>query len=589
MIPCRKAREELLRELDRELSTDRALALDEHLAHCERCAQLARESAAVEELLAELAEPPAAGVDIERNVEAIARRLEPRARPVGSSRFFVKAAVAAAAALAIGWAAWRIAHETPPAPQVVIEAPPPVAEPSAPAPEVAVLAPAEPEFLDAEPRFDPARRESALEATRGLLREESVTLRALASASEAREFAERVETRFRGLGLERWPLVRLVAGQLDDEELGRAAVRFTGARGDRLALLELERRAANDVEGVLALLDAGESASAAVAAACLDPRFEVAVAERMAFWPPAECARLVEAAVRANHDASERGVQRLAALGAAGVEALVRLDLDGAIARGATVAALERIPGAPKLVAELARRPGAPVEQFASLAGDLRAIETLPWLAELARERRSRDAGIDALVRAARVESFAMLLDLSLLGFAEAQAIERGLAALAERDEHAPAELARSMLARGDSQRCGRLLDLLVADSDARYVDALLAFAAHADLAAEERELALDAIGEFGSEEHVESLVALFRGLEPDERRLAASCLIAIERLGGRRAIERLLAGAPRRLSERVLEIFERPTGGSVSRVQLSRAVEPLLDARIPVGPGGSQ
>lgn len=612
MSSCRKVREQVLRELDRELSLDAALALEEHLAQCAACAKFARSAQAIEEQLLALAEPPATSVDLERNLAEISRRLRADATRRPRNRapriaFAVAGIAAAVLALLAGLRWWlaRSPEPTQPSAPLVESAPresaPAHAEPSiVPQPpdesEVASAldaeAPGEPstptdvagKVAEHDSRVDPLRREAALEVMRDLLRESSPLLEARASRTGALAFAQRVDELAREHELVLWPLPRLAESLFDERDVGAAAMCYAGLRGDRLAQLELERRATTELPALLARLDALDSRSSAVAAACVDARVQREVLARLREFAPADAARVLTAALSRPdvlEEQREPALHMLFDLGSEALSAWIELDRLGALERQALRRAVGELPGGSQRVAALASSAREDLDYWIDLCADLEVLESLAWLESLARERRTRESATAGLSAMARAPALDTLLRLSLRGLVGIDELERAFGVLALRAPSELRPLATAVLDRGDSAATSLLVDLSIAEVPQRSVTLLIEVAARAGVVPEERELAFDAIGEFGTETQVHELIAVFRTLGARERRLAASCAIAIERLGGRQALERLLAGAPRRHLERVLEVFDRSTSASVSRVQLARALEPVLDPKL--------
>ncbi len=701
MSGCRECREAVLRELDRELSLDRALALDAHVAACRECAEFARRANHIDEALLRLAEPPEENVDVERNVRDVLRRIASDPRTTVGSRAMQWRRVAAVAALTLvtagAWFAARwnrnesdVASTNSPttspitspmasndgAPPFDIEQRDELREPrdsqaiereaaGIAAPRVATevqiegAAQAHSEQRDASSalavdahsdndrdgerdgdgdsadrrsadvaatptafdvaaggaeadivdpnvanaavdatRFDSARHEDARNALRAVLIQESAALPACANVEAARAFVARVDDSAPSNALAGWPMARLAASLFDDgeREVARAALRYVGLRGDRLTQFELERRADGDIEALLARVDSGDESSAALARACLDSKLGAQVRAALLAWPAARAAHVFETALalegvdlaQRTIDEAKRSIdeaqrkhtlESLALCGESSIEPTLRLLHAHALGRDEAFAALATVPDIAARLAGVATtsRERFDVDVLAAALAHVRSFEALPWLENLARDPRRRATAVRTLIAYTTPEAFDALLGLWARGSIDATAIDEALAALQVVGPSAVARCGTLCAASGDPLRVSLFLDLLVASNDARDVPALTALAASADVALEERELAVDAVGDFGGVDDIPALVEVLRSLTARERRLAATVVAALYRLGATRAVELALAGAPRRHTERVLEILSHPSVGSVSLVQLARALEPLV------------
>lgn len=102
---CREARALLQRAADGELALEDRLALDAHVAECERCAPLARRLEELEHAFARFPEPPVDSLDLDAQVRAVRARIAGDARTERTRRFTLsldaRRALVAAAVLAL--------------------------------------------------------------------------------------------------------------------------------------------------------------------------------------------------------------------------------------------------------------------------------------------------------------------------------------------------------------------------------------------------------------------------------------------------------------------------------------------------------
>lgn len=164
-------------------------------------------------------------------------------------------------------------------------------------------------------------------------------------------------------------------------------------------------------------------------------------------------------------------------------------------------------------------------------------------------------------------------------------------------DEELPPSL-RDLLARNSSVVLDRvrsaledgavgdaldLCELCVAARHASMAPALIELCGSRLLPSEERMLAAESVGEVGRERDAQGLTANLRNLSRGERRVAALCLVSAHALAGDDAVREALAGASPQLISQVLSMLHRrgaPGRSAASLVQLSRALEPILESR---------
>jgi predicted anti-sigma-YlaC factor YlaD len=585
---CRIARRWVLRELDRDLSVDQALELDAHVASCRACRVLSQRAAVLDEALLALGEPPVERLDVERSVRAIAGRIDvvelERGRRVRALR--VAGALATAVAI-VAVFAWEVLRHpaAPRTPDVASEGPrtQPAATGLPPPPREAVAD-------SNEPALDIARLEAAREEVREHLRAAATDLPELAARPAALAFAAKVDAARDTPTLVAWPIVRIAGGLTADGDplVARAAKRYLGVRGDRLAQRVLQDRWSadnSDREALLALLDIGEPAFDVLVQGCRHR--DVGELARSRLSDDALAVRVLERALRdASAEPEQQAplVDELVRRGPDAALALLRLARDAALERDTALRALDRVPQARRVLGELvqsessrANPSGFDADLMIAACARVQPPEAVNWLAAQCRDPHRRPAALDALSAYEAPDAFAALLDLQR----EAR-LDRGDLTLpldarfARGSEHLLA-LTEDFIA-ADAGHATAWLELLVERADPLAGPSLTRIAAAPTLPEEDRELAARAVGDFGRANDVRRLTEVFRALDGRERRLAAVCVDSIHRLGGDEAVSNLLAGAPRRHTERVLDVLRKRSPESVSLVQLSRALDPVIE-----------
>lgn len=628
MNGCRAMRTAILRELDRELPLDRAIEIDEHVGSCAACRAFLERAGALEELLHALGEPPLERVDVERNLRAISARIRdetrlhlpqpglprPGLRRLSASRLGLSqlglsqpgriALVAAAIALVAYLAALFATRDRQPhAPTDVddvastdatthgtsietarVEGVAPV-EGAGELPALGDEPQSDDEpVLDDEPAFDAQRLARARISMRELLASAGTRLAPGATSADALGFADEIDAARRGSTLEGWPATRLVATLIRDEDptVARAALRYLGVRGDRLALFAIEERidgGALEQDALLALLDLGEPGVEALARTLGNESSRAAAIAGLARWPHERAIRALHAALSLR-GASQALVVELGRFGAPAVKALLTLANSGAIDLTLTLDVLATMPDAPHVLGEmLLNGVSLDAELAFAACARLQPETALPWLAERCRSGDARAAAFDCLAAYAAPAALDLRLDL-----------------MRERDtsDAALQRLARDLVGRGEErliesvQRCAQtperaalLLDALIASGEPEVIPGLAQFACAAELPATERELALRAIGDVGERDDAHWLTDVLAQLGDGERRLVAVCVDALHRLGGDEAVARALANAPRRRVERVLAVLRQRSPQSLSLVQLARALDLTLEREL--------
>lgn len=178
------------------------------------------------------------------------------------------------------------------------------------------------------------------------------------------------------------------------------------------------------------------------------------------------------------------------------------------------------------------------------------------------------------------VDLVVALWDRRLVGAGELSAPLQDLLA---RNASIVLDRVRYTLEIGDVGAALDLCELCVAARHSALAPALIELCGSRLLPSEERMLAAESVGEVGSERDAEGLTANLRNLSRGERRVAALCLVSAHALAGDDVVREALAGASPQLIHQVLSMLHRrgaPGRSSASLVQLSRALEPLLESR---------
>jgi len=598
-VSCRKERRRILKRLDLSLALEEELLLERHLADCDACDAFQERAAALEEGLARLPEPRTERVGVEGAVAAIRARIDARPagrpRPRRGLRRWAPIAAGVAAALLLALFAPGTRDAVPP------EAPEPRTrivtgqEARSEEQQRAATAPSSrpptPAAGDEDARLDLERLADAREEVRALLLGSAPALAPAAAQPDARTFFESVERSTRHLRLQQWPVPRIVAGILESgpAEEARAAARYLGQLGDRTSVAALERAVARGdvlVDVVRALRDVGTGGLGGLELAARAPGHRSGALAAIGAVGGAEAANAVERIARL--DARTTGavpadvLAALVGLGDPGLDPLLRLGRDALVEEEVLLARLDAIPGAgTALVERLATWRARRIDGLQMrAAAQLEPERALPLIADMCLERSSRLAALDCLARAEDPGAVAALARLWSAGRISSAVLAPFAREAVERDPKRLAWAADRAAARGDAGALEDLLELFVTSGSRSAAPALSILARSPALGAAERRSAVLAIGEVGGEEHAQALVELFRSLGPDERHLAAACLLVAHELAGEEASLRALEGAPPRSAQSILSLLlRRDAEGrtTVSIYKLARELEPVL------------
>ena len=579
MISCREARSRILPAIDGSLKIERVFELEEHLRGCDGCRARYEEARALDAALGRLPEPPVDRIDLDRAVAAVNAAIDradipvPALPPRRRTAWWIPIGVGAIAAAVLLFFFLRTRpSEEVRAPEIVVEPPPPVVpQPEAP--------------LPSEP-LDPARLERARSEIRCLLASAADLLH-----GPADELAQRIDEGARDLHRTNWPVLRLVEANLADPDplVARAAARYLGVRGDRLALRALEGVLGEPWIGVDAALALCDADADGLAAALREPRASALVVARLAERRDERSARLLEDFLR---DARGRNpllaVDALARIGPAGVPALLRLGSDGTLSRDEVVDALARTEGAADAVAELvlARPRGLSDDLVLTAVAALQPPSALPRLERRCLELRElRPQALAAIARYGGTSGLEILVRLAASGRIPRAEIESPILETLRGDRDAGREVVLEADRAGRRAEIAALQRILADSPGADGAPALVALGGSRLLPSTDRRWCVLLAGETGLPADVSLLVDLFERVRPSERDVRAACLIAIRSLGGPEGLERFLESLPPRVAERVLALLaareakERPVS-TVSR--LSRELE---DALAPLAP----
>ncbi|MFN0008100.1 MAG: hypothetical protein ACKVXR_09355 [Planctomycetota bacterium] len=586
-MTCREARSRILPAIDGSMRIERVFELEEHVRGCDDCRARYEEARELDAALARLPEPPADRIEIERAVAGIRGRIEREIAPVRSLpprrrvSWWVPIGIGALAAAALLVFLLRTSpNEEARAPEVVVEPIPPPPAPTVPPPTA-------PEILDL------ARLERARDEVRCLL---------ASDPSPAHEFARRFDDGARELYRTGWPVLRLVEDNLADPDplVARAAARYLGLRGDRLAMHALENSLANPTtcfEAALALCDAGDAGLDGLVAALREPRASALVVERLAERRDEGSARLLDGAARdAARLRDARGgsarllavIDALARIGPAGVPALLRMGSDGTLTRAEVVDALARTDGAADAVADLV------VTRPRGIDGDLAltaiaALQPPRALSLLERrcleEREQRPQALATIARYGGQPGLEILVRLAASGRIPRAEIESPILETLAGERYA----GRAVVL--DADREGRRGEIaafqrILSDSPGRDgAPALVALGGSRLLPASDRRWCVLLAGETGVASDADLVFDLFERVRPSEKDVRAACLIAIRALAGVEGLQRFLESLPPRVAERVLALLAASEAKERPASTVSRLSRELEDALAPLAP----
>lgn len=606
MISCREARSRILPAIDGSLRIERVFELEEHVRGCSDCRARHEEARAIDAALTRFPEPPVDRIDLDRAVAGIRAAIDGesapahRAAPRRRVARWVPIALGGVAALAAAVLVAFLLRTRPDAVPGEIRAPEVVVAPPPPEPEVAPKpAPEPPE--SSEP-IDPARLERARDEVRCLLANSAELLPAPGDPSPAAELARRFDEGARELVRSGWPISRLVEGHLSDPDphVARAATRYLGVRGDRLALRALESslaRPAGCVDAALALCDAGDSGLEGLASALREPPATSLVVARLVDRPGESSARLLEGHLRdAARSRDARGgsarlleaIDALARLGTVSVPVLLRMGSDATLTSAEVVDALARTEGSADAVADLVLVRPRGIDDGLALAAiaALQPPRALPLLERRCLEQReSRTQALDAVALYGGRRGLEVLVRLAASGRIPRGEIEASILEVVSGDRDAGRAVVE------DATRAGRrgevaVLQQILTDAPGRDgAPALVALGGSSLLPSSDRRWCVLLAGETGLEQDAVAVAELFRTVRSSEKEVRAACLIAIRSLAGIEGLERFLETLPPRVAERVLALLAARDARARPASTVSRLARELETALAPLAP----
>jgi hypothetical protein len=579
VISCRKARRAIQLRLDERLSIDEEFQLDLHLEACTACKVHERNAAQLEEALAEMPEPPAERLDVERSVATIRRRIASGAAPRRRTTWYLVTAAAVllfVVAIAERWIRENDRSVEQPE-QVAVNTVPSVEESSEP--------------------LDRQRWEEKREEVRAFLLEVGGELPSDADRETTLLFADEFDTRALPLRHTDWPVSRIVEGLLesDDVAAARAAARYLGVRGDstsrRRLLRTLDRPELADAS-TRALRDSGEEGLAGLRVALARREVRAVALESIESIGGARAAQLLSetwieevAETGASRTSSEDLVATLTRLGEHAIPPLIELGEKDAFSRAELLSLLEGIDDVAIFFDQEMKgiENGEPGDLFVECATRFAPEATLSWLTDHLHDRRREELARRLLPRVRGEETVAVLIELYDDSRLRASELERMVLTALEIDAERFTNQARALIEFGPPESLPPLAELLIAANADRTVDPLVVLSRASILDRELRQAAVLTIGEHGAEEHVPALLELFETLTVGDRTLAAACLISIATLGGDASVELALTGASERSIKNVLSLLHRrkaSEGKTPSIYKLARELKPLLADR---------
>ena len=600
-MSCSRTRRALELRADDALSLEGELRLLAHLASCERCRALEERIQLLEEAWTLLDEPALEHLDVEAAVHAVRSAAASPAPPTAPSRWrrsgpWLAAATAAALVLVLtrsapqaDSSAERNEVDAPPAAQLVRESltPSPAAE--TPAPSVAVVAESAPSASDRERDRD--RLAGARAAVRTILERAGQGMDAESSQEAVTSLVLSVDEDAAQLRQSGWPLVRLVEGMVDDEDLvvAGAACLYLGRQGDSLSARIVGRalqRADLAPLVVRALLDLGPLGRPALAPAVEAP---LTRAQVLAGLQQAEDEGALELFARAyltsasQAEESDDLLTPLAAAGPAGLERLAALHATGALEDETYQALVRATEGAADWFA--AKIPSARRQDLRSVL--LGAASVAPDAAASWLEQHLHDRSTQLLTR-------------ELLPRVEGRACVEVLLRLAQDPRLSSAELAELTTASLvlDSERFVRaasptssfgasgrraLADLLLAVEERESLGPLVQLLASPELEDSVRAEIAVRLGGQGVDGALPALVQTFDACSAAQHHLAAACLLAVAREGGEEAASLLLDHCSRRTRQNILSLLKRrpPSERTSSSIyKLARELKSSLSER---------
>lgn len=595
---CSTAEEALLNRVDGPLSPELGAALGEHLEGCAACRGFGRRLDAVEGALLLQAPARLEAEDIERSVSVIRERLvQP---PVGRPRrawIPTTALAAAAALLLLTLLAPRDESDEPTTPTTTEVRPEAQVAQATPAePATAPLAPEAPATTDAE--LDGERLRRARAAVRVQVARAAADLGETPDRDAITRLVEEVDGATAALRADEWPVVRLVAMVLEDEDasVASAAARYLGRRGDRLTDRRLERalgregvaeaalealgeagaRTQDELGRALALPglreralqllhgQGGEAAARALAGALLDERREAPG------LPPS--ADLLEA---------------LVALDEAAVDALLEASAEGALDEQELCTALAAMPASPAVLSArlLDERDPRRLELVTSCASSLAPVACRQWVLENLTNPRHGELARACLPRLAGGESLVALRELDLDRRLRGVDLDALVLATLEVDAQRLALHLEQLSGAGEFEEHAALCLLLLRLQDPLALPGLRTAARATGESPELRRDLILAIAELGEAEDATLALELFAGRDGSSPVFAAACLLAAHQLGGEEAVRSALPEASERDLKDLLELLRRRRRSSSvtsTLYKLARELRPFPVSRGP-------
>lgn len=603
MITCREARSRILPAIDGSLRIERVFELEEHVRGCGECRARYEEARALDAALTRLPEPPVDRIDLERAVAGVRAAIDSESAPIQrvaprrrASRWIpiaVGGVAALAAAVLVAFLLRTRPSEVPGetrAPEVAVEPPPP---------DPGIAAAPVPEPLD------PARLERARDEVRCLLAHAAELLPAPGDPSPAVELVRRFDDGARDLLRDGWPVSRLVEGNLADPDplVARAAARYLGVRGDRLALRALETSLAHPpicVDAALALCDAGDAGLDGLAGALREPRASPIVVARLVQRRGESSARLLEGALRdAARSRDARGgsarlleaIDALARLGPVGVPAFLRMGSDATLTRAEVVDALARTEGSAEAVADLVRTRPRGIEDGLALStiAALQPPRALPLLERRCLELRElRPQALETVALYGGRPGLEVLVRLAASGRIPRAEIETPILATLAGDRDAGRAVVLESTRAGRRGEIAVLHQILSDSPGSDGAPALVALGGSSLLPSSDRRWCVLLAGETGLAQDADAVAELFRSVRASEGEVRAACLIAIRSLAGPEGLGRLeqvLESLPPRVAERVLALLAARDAGDRPASTVSRLARELENALAPLAP----
>lgn len=379
-----------------------------------------------------------------------------------------------------------------------------------------------------------------------------------------------------------WPVRRFVEGLLDssEREVVLAAARCLGASGEASAAPFLERTLSRPdvVDGVLDILGSmGDGAVPVLERALRRSELASRVLLQLCRIGGPRSAGVLERAARAARPGADPSrealLDALTATGPAAIASLLRLAAEDP---GGSEAILERLPLVRDGGAELARRveeerwPGD-LAYRALLA--LRPLEAMAWLESRCESHRERGAALAVLATYEDTPPLASALRLARSGRVPREDVLTLLTALLEREDERALDFTQELLAF-PKETVRSWLELLIESGHPAAAGALVPLVFDRWLEDDDRQWAALAVGEMGTPEEAEALLAKLLERPDEDRRLTAACLVSIHAQLGNAGVRRFFPGLSEPGLRRVLTALDARSGEAVVVHRVARALE---------------